>query len=108
MRFWFFFKGNIFRVKIGANSPALGGTGTWGLGVALRDKLFWCRGLGQGDLGWDLVGDNFYGTGGKPFWVWGLGQGDLGFWGGTWLGTTFMGVRLLMRVVKVRLLMRVR
>ena len=31
MRFEFFFKGNTFRVKIGANSPALGGdTGTWG------------------------------------------------------------------------------
>ena len=35
-----FFKGNTFRVKNGAYSPALGGdTGTWG-------------------LGWDLVGDN--------------------------------------------------
>ena len=31
-----FFKGNTFRVKNGAYSPALGGdTGTWGLGVAL-------------------------------------------------------------------------
>ena len=30
--------------------------------------------------------------GGQLFWFWGLGQGDLRFWGGTWLGTTFMGL----------------
>ena len=41
MRFGFFFKGHTFRVKIGANSPALGGdTGTWGLGVGLGDNLY--------------------------------------------------------------------
>ena len=35
-----FFKGNTFRVKNGAYSPALGGdTGTWGLGVGLGDNL---------------------------------------------------------------------
>ena len=68
-----FFKGNTFRVKIGANSPALGGdTGTWGLGVGL--------------------GDNLYEIWGQLFWFWGLAQGDLRFWGGTWLGTTFMGL----------------
>ena len=51
-----FFKGNTFRVKNGADSPALGGdTGTWGLGVGLGDNP-----LGFGD--WDK------GT-------WGLGVG---------------------------------
>ena len=66
-----FFKGNTFRVKNGAYSPALGGdTGTWGLGVGL--------------------GDNLYEIWGQLFRFWGLGQGDLGFRGGTWLGTTLM------------------
>ena len=64
-----FFKGNTFRVKNGANSPALGGdTGTWGLGVGLGDNLY------------EIWGQLFRG----------LGQGDLGFRGGTGLGTTLM------------------
>ena len=68
-----FFKGNTFRVKNGADSPALGGDmGTWGLGVGL--------------------GDNLYEIWGQLLRFWGLGQGDLGFRGGTWLGTTFMGL----------------
>ena len=58
---------------------------------------------------WDLVGDNFLWDWGKnPFGFGGWDKGTWGFGVGTWLGTTFMGVRLLMRVVKVRLLMRVR
>ena len=36
-----FFKGNTFRAKVGAYSPALrGDTGTWGLGVGLGDNLY--------------------------------------------------------------------
>ena len=36
-----FFNINTFRVKVGANSPALGGdTGTWGLGVGLGHNLY--------------------------------------------------------------------
>ena len=51
-----FFKGNTFRVKNGADSPALGGdTGTWGLGVGL--------------------GDNPLGFGGWDKGTWGLGVG---------------------------------
>ena len=38
------------------------------------------------------LGDNLYEIGGQLFWFWGLGEGDLRFWGGTWLGTTFMGL----------------
>ena len=92
MRCGSFFKDNTFRVKIGANSPALGGDmGTWGLGVGLGDnlyeiwgQLFWFWGLAQGDLGGTWLGTTSVGLGEHIFGFGRWGQGELGFWGGTW------------------------
>ena len=81
------------------------GFGGWVVGDNLYGTggtHFWFRGLGTRGikvLGWDLVGNNLYGThGGTHFWFRGLVTKGLGFWpfgfGGWDTGTWGLGVGL--------------